>query len=307
MFSRLGQYSPGALLLRARQKFGHGVRAAWYRDNVRPRIVRRRPVEGPAAGGSPESHCEIHVLTSSGDWLNLLWVLHSLFASTQRRFALCIHDDGSLDEQAIRTLLQHVPWARVVRRSDADRHLDQVLASFPRCKALRYAHPLALKVFDFNAYLHADRMFMLDSDILFFDEPEALFARLDDPDFKHNTLNMDWSYGYSLSEARIREQLPDFTFISHINSGLGLIHEGAVRFDWAEEILGQEAMHERPHCMEQTITALCCARHGFTPLPDEYTVELGPKRPGQPVKHYTSPIRHLLYEDGIAALAPDLL
>src|SRR5438874_7227531 len=55
----------GALLLLLRQKFGHGIRAAWYRDVVRPRILSTPPISGTI-----DPTCEVHVLTSAQDWLN---------------------------------------------------------------------------------------------------------------------------------------------------------------------------------------------------------------------------------------------
>ena len=83
--------TPGALWLRANQKFGHGLRVAWYRDVVRPRILSTPPITG-----TTDKRCEIHVLTSKNDWLNLVWTLKSFYISSGRRYALCIHEDGSL-------------------------------------------------------------------------------------------------------------------------------------------------------------------------------------------------------------------
>ena len=60
--------SLGSLAFRLRQKFGHGLRVAYWRDVVRPRILATRPI----TDGSDVT-CEIHVMTSNSDWLNLLW------------------------------------------------------------------------------------------------------------------------------------------------------------------------------------------------------------------------------------------
>ncbi len=301
MFQFLGSYSPGAFLLKARQTFGHGLRVAYYRDIVRPRIVNRTPVHGLT-----DARCEIHVLTSKNDWLTLLWGLHSFFSVTDHRFRLCIHEDGSLPEEAVDTLRKHFPDGRVIRRTEADALAKSRLKDHPRCRAFRNFHPLALKVFDFNFFLESDRMFILDSDILFFQEPVALLSTLLDDGQRANALNLDWDYGYSLPEERIRGRLSAYPFIPRINSGLGLIHKESIPLDWAEEILDDPDIFNRPHCVEQTIIALCSARHGFTPLPDEYSVRLK-ARDAEPVKHYTSPIRHLLYGQGIADLLNELL
>ena len=86
--------TPGAIWLRANQKYGHGLRVAWYRDVVRPRILSTPPITG-----TTDKRCEIHVLTSKEDWLNLIWTLKSFYIASGRRYALCIHEDGSLDRR----------------------------------------------------------------------------------------------------------------------------------------------------------------------------------------------------------------
>src|SRR5262245_54878004 len=82
--------TPGAVWLQCRRRFGHGLRAAWYRDVVRPRILSTPPIED-----TTDKCCEIHVLTSAEDWLNLVWAIKSFYCASGRRYALCIHDDGS--------------------------------------------------------------------------------------------------------------------------------------------------------------------------------------------------------------------
>src|SRR5689334_17586963 len=107
--------SLGSLYLKLHQKFGHGLTTAYYRDVVRPRILKTAPVKV-----TTDSRCEIHVLTSSKDWLNLVWTLKSFYAVSGRKYALCIHDDGSLNEGARSALQRHFPSARVILRAEAD-------------------------------------------------------------------------------------------------------------------------------------------------------------------------------------------
>src|SRR5215467_6086832 len=110
--------TPGGLWLRFRQKFEHGLRVAWYRDVVRPRILSTSPIENTTDKG-----CEIHALTSKEDWLNLIWALKSFYVASCRQYALCIHEDGSLAESELVTLAEHFPTARIIRRVEADAKL----------------------------------------------------------------------------------------------------------------------------------------------------------------------------------------
>jgi hypothetical protein len=114
-------------------------------------------------------------------------------------------------------------------------------------------------------------------------------------------LNKDWNWGYTLEPGTICQQL-DFTFPPLINSGLGLIHKDSVRFDWAEEFLGLPGILSHPHRIEQTLIALCSARFGFQMLPPEYDVHVGAINPNTPSRHYTGPIRHLMYGEGMRRL-----
>jgi hypothetical protein len=295
------RWTPGALYLKWRQTFGHGLRVAYFRDVVRRRILRSSPVIG-----NLDDRCEIHVLTSHRDWLNLLWVLKSYYLQCDSSYKLTIHDDGSLDPPALEALASHFPDARIVARSEADLRVTPLLAELPRAREFRRTNPLALKVFDFEAFLESERMLLLDSDVLFFSKPQALIDRIEDPAYRLNSLNRDWRYGYSIDIEASRDQL-DFALEARINSGLGLVHRNTLRLDWIEAFLGLPGIFGHHHRIEQTLYALCCCRHGFAFLPEEYDVHVGPWLPQHPCRHYTAPIRHRLYSEGIDKLRKGLL
>src|SRR5437870_1890354 len=101
--------TPGSLLLFVRRKFEHGPQAAWYRDIIRPRILRTSPLTGTI-----DQACEIHVLTSAQDWLNLIWAIKSFYVVSGRKYALCIHDDGTLVLEHLETLRTQFPDARII-------------------------------------------------------------------------------------------------------------------------------------------------------------------------------------------------
>src|SRR5262245_52414721 len=124
--------TPGALRLWFSRVFGHGLRVAWYRD-----VVRWRILETPPITETSDYRCEIHVLTSRHDWLNLIWALKSFYAASGRRYSLCIHEDGTLEPFALSSLQQHFPMARIVRRREADQRLARVLEAFPRSLRFR--------------------------------------------------------------------------------------------------------------------------------------------------------------------------
>src|SRR5579872_3609402 len=96
--------SSGSMVLKFRQTFKHGPAVAYYRDVVRPKILRTRPITGTS-----DNRCELHVLTSKQDWLNLIWALKSFYHASGRRYRLCIHEDGSLPQESLDHLRRHFP------------------------------------------------------------------------------------------------------------------------------------------------------------------------------------------------------
>lgn len=289
----------GKLLYRYHTKFGHGFRTAWQRDVVRWRVLKTAPVNGLT-----DSSCEIHALTCERDWIDLIWSLKSLFSVSDVRFRLCIHDDGSLRPEALDALRHHFPDARVIARSDADRMVGRMLKDHPRCQDLRRSNNLSLKVFDFLAYLESDRLFLLDSDILFFRRPVVLLQRISDRAYASNSLNRDWGtgIGYTVDPHAVQASLT-FPFQLHINSGLGLIHKASYDLDDFERWLEIPGILGHPHRIEQTLVALASSQFGHEFLPAEYDVHTRSTRANEIVKHYTGPIRHLLYREGLGRAA----
>src|SRR5882672_12887588 len=112
----------GKLWLWANVKFGDGLRVAYWRD-----VRRRQILSTPPVRGNTDRACEVHVLTCANDWLNTIWALKSLYHFSRRRYALCIHEDGSLGREELRALAEHFPEARIVDRPTADQRVDAVL------------------------------------------------------------------------------------------------------------------------------------------------------------------------------------
>ena len=289
--------SVGSQWLKLRQLLEGGPKAAWYREIVRPRILESKPVIETVDG-----RVELHVLTSQRDWLDLMWGLKSFYTMSGRRYRLCIHDDGSLDDEALGALTTHFPHGRVISRTDADTHMDTVLAEFPRTRAFRQANVLSLKVTDFSAYLQGERMLLFDSDLLFFAEPYALLDRLESDRYAMNAFNADVASAYVIEPADALEQFR-IHLLPLVNSGLGVIQKDLVRYDWLEEFLGFEPVRSGHFWrIEQTLYALCASRYGAELLPGEYALRLERGIDGRPFRHYVGGIRQLLYKEGLPAL-----
>jgi alpha-N-acetylglucosamine transferase len=198
-------------------------------------------------------------------------------------------------------LQHHFPDARIIDRSSADARVLAELANYPRCLEFRKNNHLAPKVFDFASYLESDRMLLLDSDILFFQEPTVLLERIENPAYLLNTVNGDTKSAYTVDPAIVKEKC-QVEVIDRFNSGLGLIHKASLNFDWIEEFLALPDILGHFWRIEQTLYALCSSRFGVELLPDQYTVQLEENLQDLPSRHYVGAIRHLMYGEGIRQL-----
>jgi hypothetical protein len=291
--------SLGSLILQVRQKYEHGLPTAYFRDFVRWRILDTAPITD-----TTDTTCEIHVLTYEKDWLNLIWTLKTFYHYADRRYALCIHDDGTLTAQHRATLHHHFPSARMIERPDADARVLAELKPYPRCLEFRQTNHLSPKVFDFASYLESDRMLLLDSDVLFFAKPTALLQRIEDPNYHLNTVNGDVASSYTVDPTVVKKQC-GFNMLERFNSGLGLIQKTSMNIDWIEAFLTLPGIIGHFWRIEQTLYALFSSKFGAELLPPAYDVHLEGGINGAPSRHYVGAIRHLMYSEGIKKLAKE--
>ena len=286
----------GSFVYQFRKQFQHGLRAAYYRDLVRPRVRKSTPVFE-----TTDRTCELHALTSSEDWVNLTWALKSFYKHSQKRYALCLHDDGTLSQEAKECLRRIFPQARLIARDVADQTVISSLAAYPRCLQLRQNNKLSLKLFDFVHYLDSGRMLLIDSDVLFFSKPVELLRRIDDPDYRFNSVNRDIASAYTVRPDVVAAEL-GFQLMPRFNSGLGLIHRESIRADDIETFLGLPGIGGHFWQIEQTLFALASSKFGVEMLPAEYDVRTERGLIDGPCRHYVGAIRHLMYSEGIRRL-----
>jgi hypothetical protein len=292
-------FRPGAWWLKFRQTYGKGLTVARYRDRVRPRILQSSPCVGLT-----DSSAEVHVLTSSQDWLNLMWTLKSFYRVCGKPYRLVIHEDGSLGEEALGHIRRLFPDARLIARDNADTRVLASLADYPHSHEFRKTNALSLKVFDFRHFLDADRMILLDSDVLFYRRPDVLMNRIEDAAYDNNTVNGDVASVFTVESDLVRERF-GFALPERFNSGLGLIHRDSLSVDWIEELLQLPGIIGHFWRIEQTLYALCSGRFGVELLPPEYDVYLDKGIGERPSRHYVGAIRHLMYSEGMARLVKE--
>lgn len=281
------------------RRYTRGPRLAWCQDVLRPRILETNPLRTRASVGCP---VEVHTLTCADDWLNLIWAVKSFYHATGRDDPLCIHSDGSLSPQVLATLRKHFPEARLIDRRRADREVLNAIAGYPRAAAFRLQNHFAIKLLDFGHYLKAKRLVSLDSDVLFFDRPDAVIRCLEDPGRPINYANGDLDSSYTVSSGDAR-RLAGVELVGRLNAGFGLFHRDSLRLDWIEEFLALPGILGHWWRIEQTLYALCSSRFGCELLPPEYDVFIDGPLGDRPCRHYVGAVRHLMYTEGMRKLS----
>ena len=270
-----------------------GIRHAWRRIRVQGQILKTDPIRTAHKGS-----VEVRVLTWSGDWVDLIWALKSFYYFAKVDYPLFIHD-GGLTKKQIKKLKQQFPDADIISQSMADTFMEKFFhdRNLLRCLAYRNKNITTRKLFDFHAMSNADYIINIDSDILFFQGPEALIVPPDG--IPCNLYNKDCGYYYSLSLDEL-ESAFGIRPLPFINSGLCIVQRQSVDFAAIERWLADPKLFENEWITEQTLHALISTRRGVELLPDTYCVASKPGiTPEMVCKHYPGgACRHLLFDEG---------
>ena len=154
------------------------------------RVVDKTP---PMITGKDDLHFEIHLLLGSRHVGMCLWAVKSLLDAAGKKYAVVLHDDGSLSDKDIEKLERHLIGVRVFRKPDADRLIAERIAGFPHVEMYRFNQLgktewgrrmsiFSLKLLDFNLLTNARKVLVLDTDVLFFKRPDLIVTWIEDVD-----------------------------------------------------------------------------------------------------------------------------
>jgi len=299
--------SPGRLWSRLARDVKRGWDATYHDYRVRPRIKRWNwPFWNEAPMPVP-----VHVLTGRNDWQLCAWMLASFFHYTEQTWNVVIHDDGTLTEDIRNELARLFKTARIIPRLQADATLDRVLKPLPFSYEYRGMHPLAIKVFDMPYYCEADRLIILDTDVLFFNYPREIM------DWVHGGASECWFSG-GVSEASLISAEDAWEDLQVklwpcVNTGLCLLPKAALDLDFCERALGETSILKGMLWrVEQTLFALCASRPSQSGrggmLPKTYEVSLGRNSADACIaRHYVGTVRERFHGEGLKRLKGVLL
>jgi hypothetical protein len=246
------------------------IRHYYYREIYRRKILSTKPVVCDS-----NSDFEIHILTSKKDFLNAVWCLKTFYYYSKTRPELVIHEDGTFGTGEIKTGFKHFPNCKIIRKSDADRDIQDFLTEFKysRKYRLRKDFPTGVKLFDSFYYAQSERLLLLDSDVLFFRNPTEIIKNIqaDKPFF-----NSDYFSAYC-SPPEVLGEIFGIEIIPKINSGLMFLRKQhyvsnldlvEYYFRKMEEIRGDVDIK----WYEQTMHAILLSKYGAVRLSEHHQI-----------------------------------
>lgn len=299
-----------ALWVNFRRMQSFGWRRTLLYRHIVPRILQTRALTTQPVSERPGTPCEVQILTYNGDCMAALWAAKSFYHYAQVDYPLVWHEGGVLSPANRARLKEHFPQSRILSAREADVQVDEVLrkGNFVRCLEARRHGIMMKKMLDCLVLSRAERLLMLDSDVLFFRAPQEIVSGVA-AKIEHNLFNRE-THGscYNISPQAAKDRY-GIEMVKDLNAGLSLLRRESLTLEMMEEFLHDPDILSNPWLTEQTLQALCASRTSTRFLPDSYFVT-GVFRPGLidntgrifTAKHYSGGGRPLLYEEGMRQL-----
>ncbi|MDD5390170.1 MAG: hypothetical protein PHD37_12540 [Gallionellaceae bacterium] len=193
---------------------------------------------------------EIHALLGTRHVGMCLWAVKSFLHCAGKRYAVVLHDDGSLTDGDIAKLQRHLVGVRIFRKPEADSLIAPRVANYSHVFKYRFGQLgetdwgrrmsiFSLKLIDFNLLENASKVLVLDTDVLFFKRPDEIIAWIDDK----NTRETLYCHEYYRPVLNANQSVVGFARKEEaplgFNSGLICLDQGAfdlpVFEDWLEK------------------------------------------------------------------------
>lgn len=257
---------------------------------VYPRVLRLPPIRFT---GNP-THT-VHTVVRERDAIMAHWMLRTLHHFSPVPLSVTLHLDPTVRPGTAALLAEKFSGLRIISYAEAMDRVMPALEEVPRVKRWRETDLWGIKGLD--TYLMGDSRWMVvvDSDVLFFAPPVALFA-----DSPQAAWMEDGNYALDLPQEAGSDWLGSRPLLA-LNAGFGRIERGLFDLAIAESVL---EMVPEPVNDQVIHAAFTAGAPDATLLPKrEYNYVKGPGLEDRIVRHYTTPCRFLMIEEGVPRVA----
>ena len=259
-------------------------------------LIRRIPRSWPK---NPQ---EVHVLVGAGRIPMMLWMAASLMTASKTRWKFVVHDDGTMQEKDEAMIAASLPGCRIVRCAVADAAVQKKLRKYPLLANYRSTHAFGKRLTDFAYFNRSKKVVSIDSDILFFRNPNLFFEKALEScetsvflrDLKNTSLIKNKKFA-----GKTGKKLAQL-----INAGIFSVPKHFMSMRVMEDILENYGLLNESRntwFVEQTVIGALASLQGKVELlPKNYVLSLDQTtRPDSVMRHYVGPVRHLFYSEGI--------
>jgi len=215
----------------------------------------------------------IYFLTGKKYLYQTLFCIQSLVKTGVNNLNIILVDDGTFDFDIINRINRQLPGCTVITREIIDNNLDKIipLKLYPVLHYKRKIYPHIKKLTDIHTIPGNPWKIVLDSDMLFWNKPQAIIDWLEKPEEPIYMLDCQNSYGYTKG---LMEALSDATIPDLINVGVVGVNSKIINWDKLESwITVLEEKEGTSYYLEQALTAMLIGEVKSTILPaDEYIV-----------------------------------
>jgi hypothetical protein len=254
-------------------------------------------------GSKTVSSLRYVTLVGRKHWLLLRESLVSLHRSWQSIPQLTVVSDGSWGKEEFLDAFRFWPDPIEVLMPD-DITVPLVNAGQTALAQLAAHHPLGLKLAAIIYLAHEEQILFVDSDILWFSDPQHILAQLRDLPGPSTAVED----GFSYNEEIIRRHCPGGFSPPHINTGCAYLNGELCGNDFLQSMLATALEQPKHPFNEQTIIAVAVNQLGRR-LPVEFCLvyfddafalrRRRPWREGYHSRHYVHWMRHQFYRDAL--------
>lgn len=201
----------------------------------------------------------IYFLTGKKYLHQTLFCINSLTKTSKEKYKFVIVDDGSFTEDNCRLLSAKLPDATFISANQVSKNIAEYLPSdkYPVLNYKRKVYPHLKKLTDIHTIDPVGWKLVLDSDMLFWEEPGEILRWLKKPLQPIHMVDCTESYGYTKNhmEALCGTKLPAL-----LNVGVIGLNSGEINWcnleNWISEL---EAIEGTSYYLEQALTAMLVA------------------------------------------------
>ncbi len=205
-----------------------------------------------------QPYYDIHFLTGDRFWYQTVFCAYSMAQHSNISLRPVIYDDGTLALKYQKEILRIFPNAQIHLKNDLDEKIETHIPArkFPYLRERRENYPNIRKLTDIHIGSEGWKL-VLDSDMLFFRQPDTLLDWLQNPTQPCHMVDTETSYGYSPA---LMESLAGAKLAERVNVGICGLNSSELDWEqiehWCKILIESEGTH---YYQEQALIAMLMA------------------------------------------------